>query len=130
MARLNEPKDLTTGDVAKLLGISQQTVIKCFESGILKGYRVPGSKFRRIPAKHLIRFMNKGFEGYYPEDKKRQVWAALEARGLLEDLNQVTWNQFKTDDMLGEISDALRAKLVEKRILETSQSDSVANDKQ
>jgi DNA-binding response OmpR family regulator len=32
-------------------------VIRCFDSGKLGGFRVPGSKFRRIPRDALIRFM-------------------------------------------------------------------------
>ena len=47
----------TTGEVAKICKISQQTVIRCFDSGRLKGFRVPGSRFRRIPRELLIEFM-------------------------------------------------------------------------
>ncbi len=51
-------KDLfTTGEVAEICKISQQTVIRCFDSGRLEGFRVPGSKFRRIPRQNLIKFM-------------------------------------------------------------------------
>jgi DNA-binding response OmpR family regulator len=32
-------------------------VIRCFDSGRLQGYRVPGSRFRRIPRESLIQFM-------------------------------------------------------------------------
>lgn len=47
----------TTGEVAEICKISQQTVIRCFDNGRLKGFRVPGSKFRRIPRDALISFM-------------------------------------------------------------------------
>jgi len=47
----------TTGEVAEICKLSQQTVIRCFDNGRLKGYRVPGSKFRRIPRDALIQFM-------------------------------------------------------------------------
>lgn len=47
----------TTGEVAEICRISQQTVIRCFDSGRLKGFRVPGSKFRRIPRESLLAFM-------------------------------------------------------------------------
>jgi excisionase family DNA binding protein len=51
-------KDLfTTGEAAEICRVSQQTIIRCFDSGRLKGFRVPGSKFRRIPRASLIRFM-------------------------------------------------------------------------
>ena len=47
----------TTGEVAQICKVSQQTVIRCFDSGRLKGFRVPGSRFRRIPRDALISFM-------------------------------------------------------------------------
>jgi two-component system, OmpR family, response regulator len=47
----------TTGEVADICKLSQQTVIRCFDSGRLHGYRVPGSRFRRIPREALIQFM-------------------------------------------------------------------------
>jgi excisionase family DNA binding protein len=51
-------KDLfTTGEAAEICRVSQQTIIRCFDSGRLKGFRVPGSKFRRIPRLNLVKFM-------------------------------------------------------------------------
>lgn len=47
----------TTGEVAQICKVSQQTVIRCFDSGRLKGFRVPGSRFRRIPRDSLVQFM-------------------------------------------------------------------------
>lgn len=47
----------TTGEVAQVCKVSQQTVIRCFDSGRLKGFRVPGSRFRRIPRESLVSFM-------------------------------------------------------------------------
>ena len=47
----------TTGEAAKICKVSQQTIIRCFDSGQLKGYRIPGSRDRRIPTGELIRFM-------------------------------------------------------------------------
>ncbi|MDX9910757.1 MAG: response regulator [Phycisphaerales bacterium] len=48
---------LTTGEVAKLCNVAPRTVSKWFDSGALKGYRIPGSKDRRIPVPELIKFM-------------------------------------------------------------------------
>ncbi len=50
-------KIFTTGEAAKVCKVSQQTIIRCFDSGRLNGFRVPGSKFRRIPREELLRFM-------------------------------------------------------------------------
>lgn len=47
----------TTGEVAQICKVSQQTVIRCFDSGRLQGFRVPGSRFRRIPRDSLVAFM-------------------------------------------------------------------------
>ena len=63
MTTENQNEDLsvkrvfTTGEAAEVCKVSQQTIIRCFDSGRLTGFRVPGSKFRRIPREELIRFM-------------------------------------------------------------------------
>jgi len=54
---LTSKQVFTTGEAADICKISQQTIIRCFDSGRLKGFRVPGSRFRRIPREELIRFM-------------------------------------------------------------------------
>jgi len=55
---LHKMKDLlTTGEAAEICRISQQTIIRCFDAGRLEGFRIPGSKFRRIPRHSLIKFM-------------------------------------------------------------------------
>jgi len=54
---LQEKKVFTTGEAAEVCKISQQTIIRCFDSGRLRGFRVPGSRFRRIPRDELMRFM-------------------------------------------------------------------------
>ncbi|HOA75331.1 MAG TPA: response regulator [Phycisphaerae bacterium] len=48
---------LTTGQVAKICRVAPRTVSKWFDTGQLRGYRIPGSKDRRIPLPQLIRFM-------------------------------------------------------------------------
>jgi excisionase family DNA binding protein len=48
---------LTTGEVARICKVAPRTVTKWFDSGQLHGYRIPGSKDRRIPITQLIRFM-------------------------------------------------------------------------
>ena len=48
---------LTTGDVARICHVAPRTVSKWFDSGQLKGYRIPGSRDRRIPLSELVRFM-------------------------------------------------------------------------
>ena len=48
---------LTTGEVAKICNVAPRTVSKWFDSGSLRGYRIPGSKDRRIPVTELVKFM-------------------------------------------------------------------------
>ncbi|MBI9017617.1 MAG: response regulator [Phycisphaerae bacterium] len=55
---MDKRKDvLTTGQVAKICNVAPRTVSKWFDSGQLRGYRIPGSKDRRIPVSQLVRFM-------------------------------------------------------------------------
>jgi excisionase family DNA binding protein len=55
---MDKMKDLfTTGEAAEICRISQQTIIRCFDAGRLEGFRVPGSRFRRIPRQNLVKFM-------------------------------------------------------------------------
>jgi two-component system, OmpR family, response regulator len=53
----SDKRIFTTGEAAEICKVSQQTIIRCFDSGRLTGFRVPGSKFRRIPREELLRFM-------------------------------------------------------------------------
>lgn len=48
---------LTTGEVARICRVAPRTVTKWFDSGKLRGYRIPGSRDRRIPRRQLIAFM-------------------------------------------------------------------------
>jgi excisionase family DNA binding protein len=64
MARAKEI--LTTGQVADICKVAPRTVTKWFDSGRLKGYKIPGSRDRRIPLSELRRFMK---EYSIPTDK-------------------------------------------------------------
>ncbi len=57
MSDLRHKTVFTTGEAAEICGLSQQTIIRCFDSGQLGGFRVPGSKFRRIPRDKLLKFI-------------------------------------------------------------------------
>jgi excisionase family DNA binding protein len=56
-AAWNDKQVFTTGEAAEICKVSQQTIIRCFDNGRLQGFRVPGSRFRRIPRNELLRFM-------------------------------------------------------------------------
>lgn len=47
----------TTGQIAEICKVSHRTVCRWIDSGRLKGYRIPGSKFRRVPRENLIQLL-------------------------------------------------------------------------
>ena len=64
----------TTGEAAEVCNVSQQTIIRCFDAGRLKGFRIPGSKFRRIPRESLVAFMREnGIPSDNFENGKKKV---------------------------------------------------------
>src|SRR5438445_4140699 len=75
----------TTGEAAKICKVSQQTIIRCFDNGQLKGFRVPGSKFRRIPREALYKFMkDNGIPTDALESGKRKVLLVDDDAELVE----------------------------------------------
>ena len=46
-----------TGEVADLCGVSPRLVVKWFDEGLLVGFRLPGSRDRRILPASLVEFM-------------------------------------------------------------------------
>ena len=66
----------TTGQVAKICDVSPRTVSRWFDSGRLKGWRMPGSPLkegnRRIPRQNLIVFL---------EDNNMPIPVDLEKEG-------------------------------------------------
>ena len=75
----------TTGEVAEICNVSQQTVIRCFDSGRLKGFRVPGSRFRRIPRESLLEFMKvNGIPLDSLDRGKKRVLAVDDDEAILE----------------------------------------------
>ena len=75
----------TTGEAAKVCKVSQQTIIRCFDNGTLKGFRVPGSRFRRIPRDQLYAFMkDNGIPTDALESGKRKVLVVDDDEELVE----------------------------------------------
>ncbi len=81
-------KVFTTGDVARICRVTINTVVKWFDTGELKGYRIPSSKARRVPRRNLIAFMKK-FN--FPMDEI----AAYKVRILVVDSDTRTRNLIK-----------------------------------
>ena len=80
----------TTGEVAQICKVSQQTVIRCFDSGRLNGFRVPGSRFRRIPREALVAFMK---SNQIPMDQletgKKRVLVVDDDEAVVEMFNEL-----------------------------------------
>ena len=75
----------TTGEAAKICKVSQQTIIRCFDNGTLKGFRVPGSRFRRIPRNELYAFMrDNGIPTDALESGKRKLLIVDDDQELVE----------------------------------------------
>jgi excisionase family DNA binding protein len=80
----------TTGEAAKICKVSQQTIIRCFDNGQLKGFRVPGSRFRRIPREMLYKFMkDNGIPTDALESGKRKVLLVDDDLELVELMSKV-----------------------------------------
>jgi excisionase family DNA binding protein len=80
----------TTGEAAKICKVSQQTIIRCFDNGQLKGFRVPGSRFRRIPREALYKFMkDNGIPTDALESGKRKVLLVDDDTDLVELITKV-----------------------------------------
>ena len=52
-------KYLTTGDIARMCFVAPRTVARWCDTGLLVGWKVPGSKFRRFTREEVIKFIEK-----------------------------------------------------------------------
>ena len=90
MADFRNKTVFTTGEVAQICKVSQQTVIRCFDSNRLKGFRVPGSRFRRIPRESLIAFMKaNGIPLDQLESGKKRVLVVDDDEAIIEMFNDL-----------------------------------------
>ncbi len=83
-------KVFTTGQVAKICKVAPRTVSKWFDSGRLKGYRIPGSQDRRIPREYLIRFLKEhGMPlGELEDETMAKVLIVAQDQALMENLKR------------------------------------------
>jgi excisionase family DNA binding protein len=85
VAAMSTKTVFTTGEAARICKVSQQTIIRCFDNGTLKGFRVPGSRFRRIPRDQLFQFMkDNGIPTDALESGKRKVLIVDDDEELVE----------------------------------------------
>lgn len=81
-------KVFKTGQVAKICKVSGWSVRRWFNSGRLKGYRLPGSQEIRVPRDYLIRFLKEhGMPLYDLEDEvMAKVLIVAQEQALIEEL--------------------------------------------
>jgi len=75
----------TAAEVARICNVTIRTVIKWYNSGILKGFKIPSTRDRRIPRENLISFMKEnGFplENNNTSNRKR-ILIADDEEGIL-----------------------------------------------
>lgn len=56
---LEEIQFLTIGQIAKLCCVAPRTVVGWVDSGELKGFRLPGSRDRRVDRENFIEFLDR-----------------------------------------------------------------------
>src|SRR5690242_19612873 len=89
-------KVFTTGQVARICSVATRTVSKWFDSGRLKGYRIPGSQDRRIPREHLIRFLKE--YGMPLGELEDEAWHRLLLVGVTIDVRRRLMDLLPVDD--------------------------------
>ena len=94
-----EIKSFTTGQVAKICKVALRTVSKWFDSGRLRGYRIPGSQDRRIPREHLLRFLKE--HGMPLGDLEAEVYHKVLVVGADAPLQSVLREHLRETDNFG-----------------------------
>jgi len=89
-------KVFTTGQVAKICKVAPRTVSKWFDSGRLRGYRIPGSQDRRIPRENLIRFLKE--HGMPLGELEEEGWHKILIIGAEKAFIDKMKNQLPEDD--------------------------------
>ena len=89
---MTEKKVYTTGDAARLCKVHQQMIVRCFDSGMLKGFQDPNTKLRRIPHDCLVAFMR---ENNIPLCQERTVFISSPIENGINKLIQII-TRFKT----------------------------------
>ena len=82
---IQNKKGFTTGEVADLCHVTIPTVIKWIDSGELEGFKIPGSKNRRITRESLLAFMKKfKIPTNVLEKKKTRILVVDDEQEILE----------------------------------------------
>ncbi len=103
-------RSYTTGDVARLCAVTKRTVIKWIDSGRLRGYRIPGSKHRRIAGAELAKFMREhGLPEYREIEPRRKVLIVDDDPDLGELLRDALRESYDVEVAVSALEAATRA---------------------
>jgi len=102
----------TTGQVAKIFKVSRRAIGKWVDSGRLRGYRVPGSRHRRIPREYLAEFLIENGMDSKGLEKPDKVLIVTQNRVLIENLKKQTADQqlFRLEIASGSFDAGLKAE--------------------
>jgi len=90
MATLPKSKlAFTTGEIASMLDVNINTVVRWFEAGYLRGFKLPSSDTRRVSRNELLAFIDR-----HKLSKESRQYNAIEI--LLVSSHQNTINQFRS----------------------------------
>lgn len=70
----------STGDIASIFGVASRTVCKWFDSGELKGFRLPGGKDRRVSEADFRNFCVR--LGFSPPARERVLVIGADSLGV------------------------------------------------
>ena len=87
----------TTGDIARMCGVTRRTVIEWIDSGKLEGYRIPGSRHRRVSVESLRDFQSRHKLPRNSELPRRRLLIIDDDRDLLEFLTDALRDEFDID---------------------------------
>lgn len=139
MAKANQKDVLTTGEVARICHVAPRTVSKWFDTGKLRGYRIPGSRDRRIPVGHLVAFMQQHgmpLDGLELGATRLLVVSSAPSESLVQDLTErgyevknaetlfdagVMAQQFQPQVMLVDLADEAEALQLSRHIKENQE---------
>lgn len=88
---------LTTGEVARLCGVTRRTVIDWIDTGKLEGFRIPGSRHRRVSGESLRRFQRDHKIPRNSAAPRRRLLIIDDDQDLLEFLTDALRDEFDID---------------------------------
>lgn len=111
-------KSHTTGEIARMCRVTKRTVIKWIDEGRLPGYRIPGSRHRRVSAKNLAEFMRRhGIPDYDRVAPRRRVLIIDDDQDFVSLLRDALCDTYTVDHASSALEAASRLPMFEPDII-------------